>query len=905
MKNSEEWRSLNFIRTTDYEHNGMFLMGITIYNKELQQYYNNNMLKDVLSLISEEFEAIYRINLKTDKLEILYYRINSGYKVNQELPYSAIEKEYRNNYVDKSFLQEMNEKMSQSAIFAHFSESNEPRTYYYKEVSGSWYKMIMYKDKSYTDEHPYIILAVKESANDILIKTNTIISNLLLSKMFSFTALIDIKNNTYEIFHSENDFYKKETTGRFDKLLEHSKGLIYEEDYDHYYNLFYDNTLKVNSFKEQLFRAEDSFGMMHFYNAILAKVMVPDGEKLLLIITNEDEREISRTRYERLEKTHNIIQNILYVLGDMYYAVYYYNSDNGRIELIRTPKELKSMAYNNNTYASFFSEYAHKIVHTDYRERFLKYTSLDFINSEIHKGKTHINCEFMQNFNDEYRWVSLDIQIMTSKNGEAKELIFAEKDINEERNIELQHNIELKNALSAAKIANDAKSEFLSNMSHDMRTPMNAILGMTNIALMHMDDEERVRSSLNNIKMSGNHLLQLINEVLDMSHIESGKLALKRDVVSLPVLFHEIVCMFQDRIKSKHLTFKAEAIGIINEVVITDIVRIRQILTNVLINSIKYTPDYGKIHLIIEQLPGTTKEMSEYKITISDTGVGMSQEFLQKLFEPFERATDSTNSGIEGIGLGMPITMKLVHALGGKIEVESDIGKGTRFDITIPFEYSVKDGNSGAMTDLSDYQIIYFENEDSDLISQIQNTTKKEKIAIIHSYDINEYTKDINALGINKIFLEPVFNSDLIEIENNNQKDYENISAPLMNKKVLVVDDNDINQCIICDYLEDMGITVATASNGKEAYEKIISDNSFDLVLMDVKMPVMDGYEATRKIRHYGQTYTNNIPIIAMTANAFEEDILMSKQVGMNEHISKPIELDKFITIINHYLKNV
>lgn len=902
MKNSEEWRSLNFIRTTDYENSEKFLMGITIHNKVQQQDFNANMLKDVLSLISEDFQAIYRINLKTDKLETLYYKINSDYYVNQDIPYSYIETEYRNHYVDKSFLQEMNAKMSRNVITEHFSVSDEPRTYYYKENNGNWYKMIMYKDNTYSDDHPYIILAVKESANDITLERNRIIGNLLMSKMFSLTALIDIRNNTYEIFHSENDFYKKETSGRFDKLMESSKEYIYEEDYDQYYSIFYDESLKPNTFKERIFRAEDITGMMHFYNAIVAKLIVPDGEKLLLIITNEDEREINRTRYERLEKQHNITQNTLYALGDMYYAMYYYDSDNGRIELIKIPKDLKSMAYESNTYETFFKKYANIKVHPDYRERFLKCTSLEYINGEIRKGRTNINYEFMQKFNDEYRWVSLDIQIMTSKNGQVKEMVFAEKDIHEERNAELQHNNELKTALTEAKIANAAKSEFLSNMSHDMRTPMNAILGMTDIALMHMDDEERVLNSLNKIKMSGKHLLELINEVLDMSHIESGKLIFKKDVVCLPELFHEIVCMFQDRIKNKHLYFKAEAIGVTNETVITDVVRIRQILTNVLINAIKYTTEYGRINLTLEQLPGITEGVAEYRIMISDTGIGMSQDFLQKLYEPFERAIDTTNSGIEGIGLGMSITMKLVQALGGNIEVKSDIGKGTTFEITIPFEHSTEYVESKTKTDLSDYQIIYYENEDADLINRIRESCKTGKTAIIHSYDISEYVKDINELGITKIYLEPVFNSDLNETDNEQQEDYENTGAPLIHKKVLVTDDNDINLCIVCDYLEDMGITVETATNGKEAYEKIISDNSFDLVLMDVRMPVMDGYEATRKIRTYGQTYTNNIPIIAMTANAFEEDIAMSKQVGMNEHISKPIEFDKFTATILKFL---
>jgi signal transduction histidine kinase/CheY-like chemotaxis protein len=534
----------------------------------------------------------------------------------------------------------------------------------------------------------------------------------------------------------------------------------------------------------------------------------------------------------------------------------------------------------------------------------MKNTSLDFINKEIRNGRNNISCEYKRKFNDEYRWVALDIQVTDSSNGVVKEMVFATKDINEERNEELKRNLELKNALLEAKNANESKTTFLSNMSHDMRTPMNAILGMTDLALMHMEDEKRVKDSLNKIKLSGKHLLQLINEVLDMSHIESGKISLKKDKVNLPELFHDIVYMLQERIKSKKLKFKAVAIGVVNEIVITDVVRLRQILTNILINAIKYTPEYGNVELFIEQYDKDSKDVSEYKITVSDTGVGMDQEFLQKIYEPFERAMDTTSSGIEGVGLGMSITKKIVEVLGGSIKIESEVGKGSKFEIIIPMECVDKPLDCRDMTDLSEYDVIYFEDELEPLTDKISKMSKKEKLVIIHSYDISEYISDIRTLGITKTYLEPVFKSDLIENRDVSEDmcDSEFNKIAYENKKVLVAEDNEINQCIICDYLEDFGITVELAGNGLEAYEKIVSDNSFDLVLMDIKMPVMDGYEATRKIRAYGQPYTDNIPIIAMTANAFAEDVKMAKQVGMNEHVSKPIEFDKFEDVIRNYL---
>lgn len=904
MKDSNEWRSLTFIRTPDYENDQMFLMGIKIYNNEMQQYYNTNELKDIISLISEEFQAIYRIDLAKDKLEIMYLKIESDYVVDSNIPYSYIERDYRHNYVDKTFLTEMDRLTSQDALRKHFAVSNEPRIFYYKENNGHWYKMIMSKDRNYTDQYPYVILAVKECNDDIQLETDRQFRNLLFSEMFSFIALVDIKNNAYEILHSENDFYKEEKTGQFDALIEASRKFIYEEDFDYYTALFNVDSLQHNVFVERTFRAEDTDGMMHFYTASVAKATIPDGERLLFIIKNEDEREINRTRYENLETKHNITQNMLYALGDMYFSMYYYNSESRHIEILRAPEEIKDLAQNSYSYEEFFNGYANNIVHPDDVEKFRKYTSLIYINKELNKGRHAFSCEFLRLINNEYRWVSLDIQVTASQNGKATEIIFAGKDIHEERNEQLRHNNELKLALHEAKIANEAKSTFLSNMSHDMRTPMNAILGMTDIALMHMDDTERVHNSLDIIKTSSKHLLQLIDEVLDMSYIESQKIILKKELVQLPELFHDIVRILQERIKNKHLCFRAEALNITNEIVITDIVRVRQILTNLLINSIKYTPEYGNIRLIIEQLPAKSDGVSEYKITISDTGVGMSPEFLQKLYEPFERAMDTTQSGIEGIGLGMSITIKLIEALNGQINVQSEVGKGTNFEIILPLETHGESIVSNTSDILSDYEIYYYEEEIENITDLLSKARNKNNVALIHSYDINEHIKDIRDLGITKIFLEPVFDSDLIEPKEtpkiNLDKSTDN---PLLkNKKVLVADDNPINLSIVCDYLEDMEITAETATNGMEAYNKIISDDSFDLILMDIRMPVMDGYEATKKIRSYGEKYTDKIPIIAMTANAFEEDIVASKQIGMNEHMSKPIDFEKFAAIIRNYL---
>ena len=902
MKGTGEWRSFKFMRTPEFDSDEIFLLGVVIHNEALQQYYNANKFKDVLTSIADEFNALYRLDFYRDRVETLFFNFENVYCPDSQIPYSIHETAFRETYVHEHYRAEMKEKMSMVALREYFKNTSEPRKMYYQEVSGAWYKMIMAKDKDYSDERPYVILAVKECGEEVDTRNNSIVGKLILSKMFSFTAVVDMENNSYKVIHSENNFYIDEVTGRFDELLNNGRRYVYEEDYEYFRSVFEEELPPLDSFAERTFRAEDTTGMMHFYSSIITRVILPEGERVLFFVRNEDEREITKTRYERLTKEHNVTQNILYALGDAYYAMYYYNSENEAIQVLRAPESMKCMAKNNNTYDGFFKAYVNEIVHPNDREMVLNNLSITNIRKELCSGRSNTYCEYMRRFGDEYRWVRMDVQITEFEDNEVKEVVFAMRDIHDEHEREFRYNTELRKALYDAKVANEAKTTFLSNMSHDMRTPMSAILGMTDIALTHIDNKERVLNSINKIKASGKQLLQLINEVLDMSHIESGKIVLREEPVILPELFHEIVTMLQERLKSKHLSFKAEAIGIINETVITDRVRLSQILTNVLINAIKYTPEYGRIRLIIEQLPGETANNGIYKLTVSDTGVGMSTEFLQKIYEPFERAEDTTKSGIEGIGLGMSITVKLIEALGGKIEVESKVNEGSKFEITIPMECVESDEDYNKLN-LSEYEVVYYEDDREDLSVKLENACKRGKVALVHSYDIVEYSSVIKEYQDIRTYLEPVFPSDLTEIARKSEdiSDDEYV-IKCEGKKVLVVDDNQINLDIVCDYLEDMGISWEVANNGKEAYEKIIGDNSFSLVLMDIRMPIMDGYEATRRIRNYGLKYTDDIPIVAMTANAFEEDVMMSKQVGMNDHMSKPIDVKRFYDVIYNYL---
>lgn len=404
--------------------------------------------------------------------------------------------------------------------------------------------------------------------------------------------------------------------------------------------------------------------------------------------------------------------------------------------------------------------------------------------------------------------------------------------ITEAKKKEFETRDALKNALVQAEKANKAKSIFLSNMSHDIRTPMNAVVGYTDLALNHFADKEKVKDYLGKIQTSSSHLLNLINNVLDISRIESGKIELDETEVSLSQVMHEIRNIVFADIQFHKLHLDIESIGVVDENVFCDILKLNQIILNCVGNSIKYTPAGGKIDFKIIQLPPRKNGYASYDFKISDNGIGMSDEFISKIFTPFERERNTTISGIQGTGLGMSIVKGLVEMMGGQISITSKIKEGTEVTISLDF--------------------------------RIPGESKKAR------KDIDEF-------------------DDETETEQN-----------LTGKKILLVEDNAINCEIAKTLLEEQGFIVDNAENGAEAVEIMSKSkkDDFDVILMDIQMPVMDGYTAAKKIRSLPDKDVSSIPIIATTANAFAEDIRHALEVGMDAHISKPISIEKVIDVI-------
>ena len=528
-------------------------------------------------------------------------------------------------------------------------------------------------------------------------------------------------------------------------------------------------------------------------------------------------------------------------------------------------------------------------------------------------------------------------------------------------------NAKLQVAVEKAESANRAKSTFLSNMSHDIRTPMNAIIGFTTLALSNIDDTDRVKDYLGKTLASSNHLLSLINDVLDMSRIESGKIHLEEVEVNLSDVLHDLKTIVSGQIYAKQLELYMDAMDVTDEDVYCDKTRLNQILLNLLSNAIKFTPAGGTVSVRVRQLAGKVRGCGQYEFRIKDNGIGMSQEFAQKIFEPFERERTSTVSRIQGTGLGMAITKNIVDMMGGTIEVQTAQGKGTEFTVCVPMRAQTEQRPVEKITELEGLKALVVDDDFNtcdrvtkmlvkvgmraewtlsgkeavlrarqsiemsdvyhayiidwrlpdmngiEVTRQIRSLHDDTPIIILTAYDWSDIEVEAKAAGVTAFCSKPMFMSDLREtlMSALGQKPADAVqgllpekNADFKGKHILLVEDNELNREIAQEILREYGFLVDSAENGAVAVEKVstAAPGSYDLLLMDVQMPIMDGYTATRKIRALDDPARAKLPILAMTANAFDEDRRNALESGMNGFLSKPIVIDDLVQELHKIL---
>ncbi len=686
--------------------------------------------------------------------------------------------------------------------------------------------------------------------------------------------------------------------------------------------------------------------------------------KTLLEQEKEDGNRI-RAAYAQIEREQIAMQNIHNAMGSGLWSMDF----NEKAELVScTWSDVfrKMLGYESEMEFPNRLESWSDLLHEEDKQRILKEywdTVRDYTGEKTYDVQYRLQTKHAG-----WRWFHAAGRLSRREDGSPITFVGLFVDIDDEKKMEElleKQTKDLQDALAAAQHANKAKTTFLNNMSHDIRTPMNAIIGFTSLAAAHIDNQEQVQNYLSKISTSSNHLLSLINDVLDMSRIESGKVKIEEKETSLPEIMHDLKTIVQSDITSKQLEFYIDTADVVNEHVLCDKLRLNQILLNLLSNAMKFTKHGGIVSVRILQKGMTPDGFASYEFQVKDTGIGMSQEFLEHVFEPFERERTSTISGIQGTGLGMAITKNIVDMMGGTITVASEEGKGTTFTVALQFKTCsgpvrqevipelrglralVADDDFNTCSSVTkmlttigmrpdwttsgkeavlrtrlageqndDYSVFIIDwlmpdMNGVEVVRRIRTIIGDDKpIIILTAYDWSDIEEEARKAGVTAFCSKPIFLSELREILESpftlpdSEEAVSEENSAFEGRKILLVEDNEINQEIAVEILEEAGFILDVADDGTVAVEKMknAKANQYDLILMDIQMPVMNGYEATKKIRALDNPQFADIPIIAMTANAFEEDKKAAFEAGMNGHVAKPIDIPKLMDLLKEIL---
>ena len=766
--------------------------------------------------------------------------------------------------------------------------------------------------------------------------------------VYNFLAMLKkySQMSSEEIDKLHEDFQQGRSGATVIKIKDTSYYLVYESaDFDDWILLGLVPTAVVNA----------SMNKLQYSTLLLvAGIMIALGALMLAIVIRQNQLKLKKKDTEILYRD-ELFSKLSVNVDDVFLML---NAKDLRVDYI-SPNIEKLMGISEGQARANIHE-LDRLVRDDDTVRVL-----DQLSDILPGQQGEWDREYVHQKTGEVRWFHV-IALCSDIQGE-KKYILVLSDRTRDKNI----NQALEDAVKAAESANRAKSTFLSNMSHDIRTPMNAIIGFTALASANIGNDEKIKDYLSKILSSGNHLLSLINDVLDMSRIESGKIHLEETEANLSDILHDLKTIVSGQIHAKQLELYMDTMDVVDEDVYCDKIRLNQVLLNLLSNAIKFTAPGGTVSVRVSQLPNASEGKGRYELRVKDTGIGMSREFAERIFNPFERERTSTVSRIQGTGLGMSISKNIIDMMGGTIEVNTEQGKGTEFIIN--FELRLQSGRrsiekikeleglkalvvdddfdtcdsvtkmllrvgmrsewtvSGReavlrarqaieVSDAFHAYIIDWRLPDMNGIEVTRQIRRKvgeqTPIIILTAYDWSEIEGEARDAGVTAFCAKPMFLSDLresllVSLNQTNESGKNHMSEAdyqekFKNKRILLVEDNEMNREIAVELLEEYGFSMETAENGAQAVEMVAASKAgyYDLILMDIQMPVMDGYEATRRIRALKDPHLADIVILAMTANAFEEDKQEAIENGMNGFLTKPIDIKQLLEELDSIIEN-
>lgn len=652
---------------------------------------------------------------------------------------------------------------------------------------------------------------------------------------------------------------------------------------------------------------------------------------------------------------------IINAIGRVYSSITLIDLRAKTTEIIKASKYAKDVDESKGLDEAYQEAYIREKIAEPYREEYLEYLDMDTVVQRL-QGRQFLSLTVQK---ADGRWMlSLLIPQRYDKNGRLDAVLLANRDVTAEKKHEMEQDAALRSALAVAEHASKAKTVFLNNMSHDIRTPMNAIIGFTALAVSHIDNQEHVLEYLKKINTAGKHLLSLINDVLDMSRIENGSVKIEEAEVHLPDVLHDLRAIIQGNIGAKQQDLYIDTQDVVHEDILTDKLRLNQVLLNIISNAVKFTPVGGMINVRVTERPSKKKGYATYEFKIRDNGIGIEKEFQEHIFDSFSREQSVTESGIQGTGLGLAIVKNILDMMEGTITLTSEKGKGSEFIVTLDCKITDQVVQYEPIPELKGARALVVDDDANTCMSVCKmlrkiemqadwTTTGKEAvmrakeaweesrafsayiidwmmpdmngietvrrirrvigedtpIIILTAYDWTDIEEEAREAGVTAFVAKPLFLSELRKVLStpvpSKKTEKKEDEKRHVGRKILLVEDNELNREIAETILTEAGMVVDTVTDGSDAVERMASaeEYQYDIILMDIQMPRMDGYTATREIRTLDNNKKANIPIIAMTANAFEEDKKMAFEAGMNGHIAKPISLKVILDTLDEFLR--